>query len=111
MTAWRLTMVHGNPHEPTLLEANYVLDQLHVGTGFQGGPCRNAAVIGILLGGMAEDSVTDTYQISCGQWSSLLERPLALIVVALLAHSFFGDRLIGPVITKESSRLMETPDE
>ena len=37
-----------------------------------------AAVVGILLGSMAEDSLIYTYQISGGQWSYLLERPLAL---------------------------------
>ena len=55
----------------------------------------SAAVVGILLGGMAEDSIIYTYQISGGQWSYLLERPLALMVVGLLAISFFGDRLVA----------------
>ncbi len=53
-----------------------------------------AAVIGILLGGMAEDSVIYSYQISGGQWSYLLERPVALAILALLAISLFGSRLV-----------------
>ncbi len=54
-----------------------------------------AAVIGILLGGMAEDSVIYTYQISGGQWSYLLERPMALAILALLAVSLFGSQLVS----------------
>ena len=54
-----------------------------------------AAVIGILLGGMAEDSVIYSYQISGGQWSYLLERPMALAILALLAISLFGSRLVA----------------
>lgn len=54
-----------------------------------------AAVIGILLGGMAEDSVIYSYQISGGQWSYLLERPMALAILALLAVSLFGSRLVA----------------
>ncbi|MDH3531619.1 MAG: tripartite tricarboxylate transporter permease [Gammaproteobacteria bacterium] len=53
-----------------------------------------AAVIGILLGGMAEDSVIYSYQISGGQWSYLLQRPMALVILALLAASLFGTRLV-----------------
>jgi putative tricarboxylic transport membrane protein len=54
-----------------------------------------AAVIGILLGGMAEDSVIYSYQISGGQWSYLLERPMALIILALLIVSLFGSKLLA----------------
>ncbi|MFZ9052428.1 MAG: tripartite tricarboxylate transporter permease [Woeseiaceae bacterium] len=53
-----------------------------------------AAVIGILLGGMAEDSVIYSYQISGGQWSYLLERPMALAILALLVASLLGTRLV-----------------
>lgn len=53
-----------------------------------------AAVIGILLGGMAEDQVIYAYQISGGQWSYLLERPVALGILALLVVSLFGNRLV-----------------
>ncbi len=54
-----------------------------------------AAVIGILLGSMAEDSVIYSYQISGGQWSYLLERPVALGILALLAVSLFGGQLVA----------------
>ena len=54
-----------------------------------------AAVIGILLGGMAEDSMIYLHQISGGQWSYLLERPMALVILALLAASLFGSKLVA----------------
>jgi putative tricarboxylic transport membrane protein len=54
-----------------------------------------AAVVGILLGGMAEDSLIYSYQISGGQWSYLLERPIAIAVIVLLLISLFGGRLAG----------------
>jgi putative tricarboxylic transport membrane protein len=53
-----------------------------------------AAVIGILLGGMAEDSLIYSYQISGGQWSYLLERPVALAILGLLIVSLFGRKLV-----------------
>jgi len=53
-----------------------------------------AAVIGILLGGMAEDSVVYSYQISGGQWTYLLERPITLVILALLTASLFGSKAI-----------------
>lgn len=59
-----------------------------------------AAVIGILLGGMAEDSVIYSYQISGGQWSYLLERPVALTILLLLAVSLFGQRLAGALTSR-----------
>ncbi|MBT5220803.1 MAG: tripartite tricarboxylate transporter permease [Woeseia sp.] len=52
-----------------------------------------AAVIGILLGGMAEDSIVYSYQISGGQWSYLLERPVAVVILVLLAGSLFGGKV------------------
>lgn len=54
-----------------------------------------AAVIGILLGGMAEDSMIYLHQISGGQWSYLLERPMALVILALLAASLFGSKIVS----------------
>lgn len=54
-----------------------------------------AAVVGILLGGMAEESVIYSYQISGGQWTYLLERPVALAILALLVVSLFGSKLVG----------------
>jgi len=59
-----------------------------------------AAVIGILLGGMAEDSVIYSYQISGGQWSYLLERPLALAILALLVVSMFGSRMVDLLLRR-----------
>jgi putative tricarboxylic transport membrane protein len=53
-----------------------------------------AAFIGILLGGMAEDSLIYTYQISGGQWSYLLERPIAVTIFGLLIASLFGGKLV-----------------
>jgi putative tricarboxylic transport membrane protein len=53
-----------------------------------------AAVVGILLGGMAEDSLIYSYQISGGQWSYLLERPITVAVILLLMASLFGGRLV-----------------
>lgn len=54
-----------------------------------------AAVIGILLGGMAEDSVIYSYQISGGQWSYILERPITMVILMLLFLSLFGGKLLG----------------
>lgn len=54
-----------------------------------------AAVIGLLLGDMAERSLVYSYQISGAQWSYLLERPVALILLGLLAASLFGRRIVG----------------
>jgi len=59
-----------------------------------------AAVIGILLGGMAEDSIIYSYQISGGQWSYLLERPVTIIILVLLAMSLFGSKLVSILTSK-----------
>ncbi len=59
-----------------------------------------AAVIGILLGGMAEDSIIYSYQISGGQWSYLLERPVTIIILVLLAVSLFGSKLVSILTSK-----------
>ncbi|MCP5150450.1 MAG: tripartite tricarboxylate transporter permease [Ectothiorhodospiraceae bacterium] len=53
-----------------------------------------AAVVGLLLGRMAEGELIRTWQISGGQASYLLERPVTLILVALLVLSLFGGRLL-----------------
>ena len=53
-----------------------------------------AAVIGLLLGGMAEESLIYSYQISGGQWSYLFERPLAILMLILLIVSLFGGKLV-----------------
>lgn len=62
-----------------------------------------AAVIGILLGGMAEDSVIYSYQISGGQWSYLLERPITLVILILLMLSLFGRKLLA-ALTGEAGK-------
>ncbi len=49
-----------------------------------------AAVVGILLGGMAEEATIHLYQISGGQWTYLLERPAALAMLALLVVTMLG---------------------
>ena len=53
-----------------------------------------AAVVGLLLGGSADEAMIYSYQISGGQWSYLLERPVSLAMIALLAASLAGGRLL-----------------
>jgi putative tricarboxylic transport membrane protein len=53
-----------------------------------------AAVVGLLLGDMAERSLVYTYQISGGQWSYLLDRPITLLMLGLLIVSLFGGKLV-----------------
>jgi putative tricarboxylic transport membrane protein len=53
-----------------------------------------AAVIGLLLGSMAEDSLIYSWQISGGQWSYLLERPAAIVILILLFFSLAGGKLV-----------------
>jgi putative tricarboxylic transport membrane protein len=59
-----------------------------------------AAVIGLLLGSMAERSLVYSYQISGGQWSYLLERPISLVILGLLLVSLFGRKLVGMLMRK-----------
>jgi putative tricarboxylic transport membrane protein len=54
-----------------------------------------AAVIGMLLGAMAEKSLLHSYQISGGDITYVLERPVTLIILAMLLVSLFGKRLLG----------------
>lgn len=54
-----------------------------------------AAVVGLLLGGSADEAMIYSYQISGGQWGYLLERPVSLAMIALLAASLAGGRLLG----------------
>lgn len=53
-----------------------------------------AAVIGILLGSMAESSLLHSYQISGGEWSYILERPVTLIILSFLFISLFGNKIL-----------------
>lgn len=59
-----------------------------------------AAVIGLLLGSMAEESLIYSYQISGGQWSYLLERPFAILMLILLLASLFGGHLVNFLTSK-----------
>lgn len=54
-----------------------------------------AAVVGILLGGMAEESMIYTYQISGGLWTYIFERPITIFILLLLGVSLIGNRLLG----------------
>lgn len=53
-----------------------------------------AAVIGILLSQMAEDSMIYSYQISGGEFSYLFERPIAMAILLLMLASLSGRRLV-----------------
>jgi len=53
-----------------------------------------AAVIGMLLGSMAESSLVQTLQISGGDITYLFERPITLVIMTLLLFSLFGTKLI-----------------
>ncbi|HEY5667045.1 MAG TPA: tripartite tricarboxylate transporter permease [Gammaproteobacteria bacterium] len=59
-----------------------------------------AAVVGLLLGNMTESSLIYSYQISGGQWSYLLERPIAVLILGLLFTSLLGKRVIGLLLRK-----------
>jgi len=61
-----------------------------------------AAVIGVLLGSMAESSLLHTLQISGGQFSYVLERPITMAIMALLVLSLFGSKLME-LLTKRSA--------
>ena len=63
-----------------------------------------AAVIGILLGSMAESNLIYTYQISGAQLSYLLERPLALGIILLIFISSFGSKLATVIGNKARSQ-------
>jgi putative tricarboxylic transport membrane protein len=54
-----------------------------------------ATVVGILLGGMAEESLIYSYQISGGLWSYLLQRPVTLVLCVLIVLSLFGNVLVN----------------
>ena len=60
-----------------------------------------AAVIGMLLGSMAESSLVQTLQISGGEFSYIFERPITLVIITLLLFSLFGSKLIKKFTTKK----------
>jgi putative tricarboxylic transport membrane protein len=62
-----------------------------------------AAVIGILLGRMAESSLQHSYQISGGELSYILERPIILGIFALLLRSLFGGKIMA-LLTRRSQQ-------
>jgi putative tricarboxylic transport membrane protein len=62
-----------------------------------------AAVIGILLGRMAESSLLHSYQISGGELSYILERPITLGILALLFLSLFGGKIMA-FLTRRSQQ-------
>lgn len=61
-----------------------------------------AAVIGMLLGGMAESSLVQTLQISGGDVTYIFERPVTIVVVLLLLASIFGVKIINKLKTRSS---------
>ena len=63
-----------------------------------------AAVIGILLGNMAESNLIYSYQISGGQWSYLLERPMTIGIVVQLFVSLLGGKLVNMLTGKINSQ-------
>ncbi len=66
-----------------------------------------AAVIGILLGRMAESNLLHTYQISGGEFSYLFERPITILILVLLLLSLFGSKITG-ALTKRASKSSST---
>ncbi len=62
-----------------------------------------AAVIGILLGSMAESSMLHSLQISGGEFSYVFERPITLVIIALLFISLFGSKLLALLTAKSTA--------
>ncbi len=62
-----------------------------------------AAVIGILLGSMAESSMLHSLQISGGEFSYIFERPITLVIIALLFISLFGSKLLALLTAKSTA--------
>ncbi|MGB5918134.1 MULTISPECIES: tripartite tricarboxylate transporter permease [unclassified Arcobacter] len=59
-----------------------------------------AAVIGMLLGKMAESSLVQTLQISGAEFSYILQRPITIAILVLLVFSLFGSSLIEKLTKK-----------
>ncbi|MFM2588022.1 tripartite tricarboxylate transporter permease [Vibrio sp. TBV020] len=66
-----------------------------------------AAVIGILLGGMAESNLLHTYQISGGELSYVFERPITLVIIGLLMISLFGSKITGMLTKRAENKPSE----
>jgi len=56
-----------------------------------------AAVIGMLLGGMAESELLRSFQISGGNFSYVLGRPITLILLALLIASLAAPLIMSRI--------------
>lgn len=59
-----------------------------------------AAVIGMLLGKMAESNLVQSLQISGGELSYIFERPITLVILVLLIFSLFGSKIISKLNKK-----------
>mgnify|MGYP003571733866 CR=1 FL=1 len=57
------------------------------------------AVIGMLLGGMAESSLLHSYQISGGELNYIFERPIAIGILVLMILSLFGQSIVKKLKT------------
>jgi putative tricarboxylic transport membrane protein len=57
------------------------------------------AVVGMLLGRMAESSLLHTYQISGGEFSYIFQRPIAMAIVILMLLSLFSKSIIDKLKT------------
>lgn len=64
-------------------------------------------VIGILLGSMAESELLHSYQISGGQLSYVLDRPITLVILACLAISIFAQPIKNAVSKKMQGRKIK----
>jgi putative tricarboxylic transport membrane protein len=64
-----------------------------------------AAVVGLLLGGMAEGELIRTYQISGGHLDYLLGRPVTLVFAGLLLLSLVAGPLIGHLRRRLQARV------
>ena len=68
-----------------------------------------AAVIGMLLGGMAESELLRSFQISGGNFSYVLGRPITLALLALLIGSLFVPAILARLRSR-SAQIAESPD-
>lgn len=59
-----------------------------------------AAVIGLLLGSMAEGELLRSIQISGGRWEYVLDRPITLVLLALLILSLWLPRVTAKLRTR-----------
>lgn len=67
-----------------------------------------AAVVGLLLGRMAEGNLMRSYQISGGELGYFMHRPITLVLLVLLFGSVFGDRLVGWLRARRAGGSLKT---